>query len=114
MYVLYGDLGIGKSSFSARLVHSSTRVPGGMFCDGLDSGFQDPRMLIRTLSFLLASRIPDYRLALMSAISGRDHLENLDAQELFELLIASPMKEQLLFEDDMETPWRMSMNRPAS
>ena len=68
LFWLKGSPGIGKSSFAAKLVHQSNSAIVGFFkCEfqGNKSPEQSASECIRTLSYQLAARLPDYRMKLL-------------------------------------------------
>ena len=88
---VYGDPGIGKSAFAAHYMHYNGRVAAAIFCDYNNTQFNHPKGVIQTLAFLLACRLPDYRIALADALSHANDLGLYNVSELFDLLLAQPL-----------------------
>ena len=90
--VVYGAPGIGKSAFAAHYVHYNHRVAAGLFCHSGRDTFNDPRVVLQTLAYLLACRLPEYRRALLLCLPEEgETLERLSAEELFEELLQKPL-----------------------
>ncbi len=90
--LVYGDPGIGKSAFAARYAYYHHRVAAAIFCEYSRPGFSRPEAVIQTLAFLLACRLPDYRLLLLSVLEDQRDLGLLSPSELFELLLGGPLR----------------------
>ena len=88
---VYGDPGIGKSAFAAHYTHYNGRVAASIFCDYNNTQFNHPKSVIQTLAFLLACRLPDYRISLMDALDHANDLGLYNESELFDLLLAQPL-----------------------
>ena len=88
---IYGDPGIGKSAFAAHYTHYNGRVAASIFCDYNNTQFNHPRSVIQTLAFLLACRLPDYRIALLDALRHANDLGMYIESELFDILLAQPL-----------------------
>ena len=88
---VYGDPGIGKSAFAAHYTHYNGRVAAAIFCDYNNTQFNHPRSVIQTLAFLLACRLPDYRISLIDALDHGNDLGLYNESELFDLLLAQPL-----------------------
>lgn len=88
---VFGDPGIGKSAFAAHYTHYNGRVAASIFCDYNNTQFNHPRSVIQTLAFLLACRLPDYRIALADALDHANDLGLYNESELFDLLLAQPL-----------------------
>ena len=88
---VYGDPGIGKSAFAAHYTHYNGRVAASIFCDYNNTQFNHPKSVIQTLAFLLACRLPDYRISLMDALNHANDLGLYNESELFDLLLAQPL-----------------------
>ena len=88
---VFGDPGIGKSAFAAHYTHYNGRVAAAIFCDYNNTHFNRPRSVIQTLAFLLACRLPDYRIALADALDYANDLGLYNESELFDLLLAQPL-----------------------
>jgi len=95
IFWLKGSPGIGKSSFAAKLVHDGNSEVVGFFkCNfqGLKSAEESAKECIKTLSYQLASRLPDYRIKLLRGQNlSRDSVKNKSADDLFTYLISEPL-----------------------
>ena len=95
LFWLKGTPGIGKSSFTAKLVHSGNSSIVGFFkCDfqGLKSAEDSASECIRTLAYQLASRLPDYRIKLLRGQQvDQETVQNKTADDLFTYLISEPL-----------------------
>ncbi len=100
--VLYGEPGVGKSAFAARYIHYNPRVAAGLFCEYDRPIYNNARTVAMTLAYLLACRLPDYRLALMGILEQEKRLGALSAAELFDRLLATPLA-SLVIGGDHET-----------
>lgn len=89
--VLYGDPGVGKSAFAAHYIHYNHRVAAGLFCEYDRPHYNDARIVIMTLAYLLACRLPSYRVAAADILEREKRLDQLNASELFELLLSAPL-----------------------
>ena len=88
---VYGDPGIGKSAFAAHYTHYNGRVAAAFFCEYNNTQFNQPKAVIQTLAFLLACRLPDFRIALTDVLEHTNDLERYNESELFDLLLAQPL-----------------------
>lgn len=92
--LLYGGPGVGKSAFSAYYTHYHSRVAAALFCAGGQPNFNDPCRVLRTLAYLLACRLPDYRLALLRKLTADvEAIAGTQGKDLQEA--AGPVREQL-------------------
>lgn len=103
--VIYGDPGIGKSAFSAHYAHYNGRVATAIFCEKGQNVLNSPEAVVQTLAYLLACRIPDYREYLANLLEGKaggsfqnespqgaqNNIGALNADEMFEVLLATPL-----------------------
>ena len=93
--LITGGIGVGKSAFAAHLSHPrcelSGRVAASYFCMSGMQFLNDPRTVVRSLAYLLAQSIPQYRIQLNVMLDRGVDLD-ADASSLFLLLIASPLK----------------------
>ena len=94
--VLYGDPGVGKSAFSAHYIHYNSRVAAGIFCDYRNSFYNNPKIIIQTLAYLLACRIPTYREILSNILLDKEVISKLNENELFEFLLLKPLSEAMI------------------
>ena len=88
---LFGDPGIGKSAFAAHYTHYNGRVAAAIFCEYNNTQFNHPKAVVQTLAFLLACRLPDYRIALADALDHAADLGLYNESELFDVLLAQPL-----------------------
>ena len=90
MCLLYGAPGVGKSAFAVHYTHYNSRVAACLFCQ--DNESRDPRAVIRTLAYLLACRLPEYRQSLLMHLpADRTELDGLSEKELFAQLLEKPL-----------------------
>ena len=91
MCLLYGAPGVGKSAFAVHYTHYNSRVAACLFCQ--DNESRDPRAVIRTLAYLLACRLPEYRQSLLMHLpENKAELERLSEKELFARLLEEPLR----------------------
>ncbi len=95
VFLLLGSPGIGKSCFAANQLHYNSNVVCGVFCEWDKESQRDPRNLIKTIVFKLASKLPDYRKVLLNRFEcrGRDFIHSLNSSDLFEILLSQPLSE---------------------
>ena len=93
--LLVAGPGIGKSAFAAQQLHFNHHVIGGIFCEWSSPRLRDARVLIRTIAFKLACRLPDYRVALLSTIAetSAQDIAALAVHDAFDRLIAYPLSQ---------------------
>jgi TIR domain len=104
LFWLTGGPGAGKSAFSAWITHyQRSNVIGLNLCRWNDEDRSEPRQVLRTLAFLIATRVPDYRARLLHRLHQLDpgddtrpdlKTPNLDAKSptaLFHFLLAEPL-----------------------
>lgn len=92
--MLHGGPGVGKSAFSAFYTHYYPRVVAAFFCASGQTNFNDPCQVLRTLAYLLACRLPDYRLALLQKLtSDADTIVGLQGDALQDAV--KPAREML-------------------
>ena len=89
--VLTGLPGVGKSAFAANYIHRNPRVAAGLFCSYDRPLYNDARTVLMTLAYLLACRLPDYRVALSGILERETRLGQMNVPELFERLLADPL-----------------------
>jgi len=94
--VLYGDPGVGKSAFAAHYIHYNPRVAAGLFCEYDRPHYNDARTVTMTLAYLLACRLPSYRVGLADIMEHEKRLDKLNAPELFDLLLSDPLSNLLI------------------
>jgi hypothetical protein len=87
-----GDPGVGKSAFAAQLTHiRSDAVVAAQFIEWDKPDHRDARRVVRTISFQLATRLPDYRKILLT-LQELAELDRKDPAELFDYLLANPLR----------------------
>jgi tetratricopeptide (TPR) repeat protein len=96
MFWLTGGAGSGKSAFSAWLTHfARTNVIGLNLCRWNDQDRRDPQKVLRTLAFLIGTRLPDYRRAILDKLRIHDpaatELLAKGPVPLFNWLLAEPL-----------------------
>ncbi len=97
VFWLTGGPGAGKSAFTAWMTHYQR---GNVVCLNLckwnDEDRSDPRRVLRTLAFLLATRHRDYRRRLLDRFRLHDptgeELKNKGAAAMFHWLLAEPLQ----------------------
>ena len=92
LFFIAGEPGIGKSALSAWLVHhGKAHIIAAQFVEYDQPGKRDPRRIVQSIAFQIATRLPDYRRFLI----GQPVLNEIDsknAAELFDELLAKPLK----------------------
>ena len=88
--VLYGDPGIGKSAFAAHYAHYNSRVVASFFCRTNETSYNSPTYVFKSLAYLLACRMPDYRRLLLERITYVD-FDKFNEYELFRFLLEEPL-----------------------
>ena len=96
VFWLAGGPGTGKSAFAAWITHfARANVVGLNLCKFGNEDRTDARKVIRTLAFLIATRLPGYRLALLSMLKRHDpdgqETAAKSAPALFSFLLAEPL-----------------------
>ncbi len=96
VFWLTGGPGAGKSAFAAWMTHyQRTNVVGLNLCRWNDEDRHDPRRVLRTLGFLIAARLPDYRRRLLDKLRMHDpdgsELARKGAAAMFNWLLAEPL-----------------------
>jgi tetratricopeptide (TPR) repeat protein len=90
-----GGPGMGKSAIAARLAHSSKNTVIAMhLCRHNQGETRDPRRMVLSLAYQLATRLPDYRARLLRS-PILDEVEKHDAPSLWSELIAEPLHGQI-------------------
>ena len=90
MCIVYGLPGSGKSIFAANYMHYNSRVAATIFCEADKPQFNSINNIIRVLSYQLACRLPEYR-EMLKYIIKDIKINFLNEQELFDVLIAQPL-----------------------
>ncbi|MBL9154671.1 MAG: ATP-binding protein [Verrucomicrobiales bacterium] len=92
LFWITGDPGVGKSAFAAQLTHTrSDAVIAAQFVEWDKPDHRDARRVIRSLTFQLATRLPDYRKLLLT-LPEIAELDHKDPAELFDYLLANPLR----------------------
>jgi hypothetical protein len=86
----------GKSALSAWMTHyQRANVVGLNLCKWNDEDRSDPRRVLRTLAFLLATRLPDHRRRLLDRFRLHDpnghELDHRGAAAIFHFLLIEPL-----------------------
>ncbi|MBO7571237.1 MAG: toll/interleukin-1 receptor domain-containing protein [Bacteroidales bacterium] len=89
--IIYGCPGSGKSAFSVNFSHYNPDVFCCFLCEWNKEQTTSPHSLIRTIAFRLATKLPDYRSMLLMQIKENVNLEDMNAETLFEFLLAYPL-----------------------
>lgn len=96
VFWITGGPGTGKSAIAARLAHSGrARVMAVHFCRHDRPDRRDAARAVRSIAFQMATRLGDYRAILVDLQRRGEDLDGLSALELFDLLIANPLRHEL-------------------
>jgi tetratricopeptide (TPR) repeat protein len=94
VFCLTGEPGFGKSAFAASLAYqNSPEVIAAHFCQYNQPNFSDPRRVICSIAFQIATRLPDFRSHLIETIRNLkmnkpNAIDEMEPVELFQILIA--------------------------
>ncbi len=89
---LLGAPGVGKSAFTARLQHYwGDRVMAAHFCQWDKPEHRDAAVVVRSLAFQVACRLPQYLRRLLD-LPQLDDLSGYTADDLFHLLLSDPLQ----------------------
>ena len=89
---LLGAPGVGKSAFTARLQHYwGDRVMAAHFCQWDKPEHRDAAVVVRSLAFQVACRLPQYRRRLLD-LPQLDDLSGYTPADLFHLLLSDPLQ----------------------
>ena len=94
VFCLTGEPGFGKSAFVASLAYqNSPEVIAAHFCQYNQPNFSDPRRVICSIAFQIATRLPDFRSHLIETIRNLKMnkpyaIDEMEPVELFQILIA--------------------------
>lgn len=128
-----GSPGSGKSHLTAHLAHWNLGVAASYFIEWDRQSENSIKELIRTIAFLLATRIPDYRQALKNVLiqnrwfgeleglelyNAKKALNDRSAMDLMELLVINPisytidgeMDNQIIVIDGLDEAYYNSLN----
>lgn len=89
--MIYGRPGSGKSAFCVNYAHYNSDVLGCFLCEWNREHTTNPKRLLKTMAFRLASKLPDYRSLLLHQLEDGAVLDELSADALFDLLLAYPL-----------------------
>ena len=94
LFWITGEPGVGKSAFAAHLTHfGRDKVIAAQFVEWDKRDHGDARRVVRSLAFQLATRLPDYRKFLLTLPEiEADKLDQKNAAELFDYLLATPLR----------------------
>lgn len=91
VFWITGSPGVGKSAIAAHLAHyGRDKVIAVQFCEWDKPEFANAGKVIKSLSFQIAARLPDYRRFLLSLPEIAD-VDSLNSSELFEYLLVNPL-----------------------
>lgn len=92
IFWITGDPGVGKSAFIAHMTHfGRDKVIAAQFVEWDKPDHRDARRVVRSLTFQLATRLPDYRRLLLLLPEIAD-LDRKDPAELFDYLLVNPLR----------------------
>ena len=95
VFLLTGEPGVGKSAFAAWLAHhNKSNIIAAYYIEFNKPYFRDPRRIITSIAFQIATRLPDYR-KLLTGLPDIDNLGEMNAAELFVYLIAEPLRKSI-------------------
>ncbi len=94
-FVVFGGPGVGKSRFAVEQFHTNPSVLCCLLCEWSGGESDAVQVLIRTLAFRLATRLPDYRRLLVTMLAGDAPIElfRLNDDACFDALITYPMSQ---------------------
>lgn len=87
---LWGDPGVGKSAFCAWMSFRNLLVAASLFFEHGNSRFNSASVMVQTIAYQLAHRLPDYRKRLLEVLC-QTPVGTLGASELLELLVLRPL-----------------------
>lgn len=85
-----GDAGTGKTAFIAELTQREKDIAAVHFCRYNDNERADPKRAIMSLSYYLATQVPEYKAYLGSILQDSERLVEKNATRLFEYLFIEP------------------------
>lgn len=91
--IIYGSPGSGKSAFSVNYAHYNSDVYGCFLCEWNREYTVNPNRIIRTMAFRLASKISDYRRALLNQLETVISIDDMSSEALFDYLLAYPLSQ---------------------
>jgi hypothetical protein len=96
IFWLVGEPGSGKSAIVARLSHSArARVIAVHFCRYDQPIRRNAKNIICSIAWQMATRLGDYRTALIKVLERYPDLSELNPSELFDMLLANPLRYEL-------------------
>ena len=90
MFWLLGGPGVGKSAFIARLAHYFSCTAAMQFCEWDKKDSSNPKQIIKTIAFQLATKLTDYRKVLISLLNKED-FDSMSPDRLFDYLLIEPL-----------------------
>ena len=91
-FILLADPGMGKTAIAANLLHYNNLAIAGVFCEWDKPSYNNPKNVVKTLSFKLSTKLPDYRKLLLSQIGIiKNKIDTLSESELFDQLLSIPL-----------------------
>ena len=97
--ILYGEPGSGKSAIAVNYSHYNPDVLCCFLCEWKLKETIKPNQFIRTMAFMLATKLPDYRNRLIAELqekeknSGEKQIRDMNNDSLFEYLINKPLSD---------------------
>ena len=87
---LTGNAGSGKTSIVAQLCHKNPEIKAIHFCKYNESDRANPKTVIKSLAYHLATQNEDYRNALLQ-LNDLNNLDDKNIRRLFSYLIVEPL-----------------------
>lgn len=95
VFLLVGEPGVGKSAFAAWLAHQNkANIIAAYYLEYNKPAFKHPKVIVTSIAFQIATRLPDYRKFLLN-LPDIDNLGEKNAAELFVYLIAEPLQKSI-------------------
>ena len=95
LFWIMGAPGVGKSAFTAQLTHTrGDTVIAAQFCEWDKPDHKNAHSIVKSLTFQLATRLPDYRKLLLT-LPEIAELDRKNEKELFDYLIANPLNSSI-------------------
>jgi hypothetical protein len=92
LFWIVGEPGVGKSAFAAHLTHfGRDKVIAAQFVEWDKPDHRSAQRVIRSITFQLATRLPEYRKLLLTLPEIKE-LDQKDPAELFDYLLANPLR----------------------
>lgn len=90
LFWLLGGPGVGKSAFVARLAHYFSGTAAMQFCEWDKKDSSNPKQIVKTLSFQIATKLNDYRKLLIELVDKED-IDSMALERLFDYLLIEPL-----------------------